>query len=93
MMIILDNKEIAYETVGKYVKEYWNEHGWDDAIVQMEISYDGIKWAQHRQIICPNGRNAEWLRDWWEGEKYIRILNIINIDELNIEREHYNATN
>lgn len=94
MMIVLNTNEIGYEAVNKYVEEYWNKHGLDDAIVQMETSYDGIKWAQHREVVAPTcNRSSRWLWNWWKGEKYIKILSIVNISELNIEREHYNAIN
>lgn len=94
MMIILDSKENGYEAVSKYVKKYWNKHGLDDAIVQMETSYNGIKWAQHREVVAPTGNgDGRWLWNWWKGEKYIKILSIVNISELNIEREYYNAIN
>lgn len=88
-MIKLNNKENGYKVVNKYIKEYWNKHGWDDAIVDLETSYDDIIWDTHREIISPI---YNWLNNWWKGEKYIRILNIINVNELNIvylkEREH-----
>ena len=95
MMIVLDNREIAYDAVNEYVKEYWNKHGWDDAIVQMETSYDGLIWDKHREVVTfiSDKSNARWLWNWWQGEKYIKILSIVNISELNIEREHYNAIN
>lgn len=86
MNIKLNDKEIGYEAVGKYVEEYLNEHCWDDSIVELEISYDGKDWDRIKEIVCPtnNCRELEWLNDWWEGQRYINIIGMANIDEIDV---------
>ncbi len=86
MNIKLKDKEIGYNAVGKYVEEYLNEHCWDDSIVELEISYDGKDWDSIKEIVCPtnNCRELEWLNDWWEGQRYINIIGMANIDEIDV---------
>ena len=86
MNIKLKYKEIGYDVVGKYVEEYLNEHCWDDSIVELETSYDGKDWDRIKEIVCPtnNCRELKWLNDWWEGQRYINIIGMANVDEIDV---------
>ena len=86
MNIKLKDEEIGYDAVGKYVEEYLNRNCWDDLIVELEISYDGKDWDRIKEIVCPtnNCRELKWLNDWWEGQRYINIIGMANIDEIDV---------
>lgn len=86
MFITLKDNETGYEAVEKYVTKYWNAHCWDDSVVTMRISYDGKNWDKISEIVCPanNCREIGWPNDWWEGQKYIEIIGIVNVDEIDM---------
>ena len=82
---MLLNGENAYEIVGEYVRRYWEYESCEDAVVSIEISDDGVKWAHIVEVIEPESYNTPlWLNDWWEGEKYIRLLGICGVNGLDI---------
>lgn len=85
--LILKNNENGYEKVGEYVKRYWDVHGDGDVIVALETSHSASRWDYHNEIASPLysfGDSIEWLNDWWEGEKYIHIKGIQNVDTFDI---------
>lgn len=86
--IILKDNEIGYGEVGKYVERYWDVHGSRDVIVGIETSYDGIEWRYNNEIATvyiPSVRGeVEWLNDWWEGERYIRLHGIQSVETINV---------
>lgn len=86
MNIELKDKETGYEAVAKYIEKYWDKHGWYDSIVELEISYDDKDWDRIKEIVYPtnNCREMEWFNDWWEGQKYIHIIGMATVDEIDV---------
>lgn len=85
--IILKDNETGYGEVGKYVERYWDVHGSRDVIVGIETSYDGVEWRYNNEIATvytPVRDEIEWLNDWWEGEKYIRLHGIQSVETINV---------
>ena len=84
--IKLKEKESGYEVIGEYVDRYWRHHGRHDAIVSLATSYNGRDYYALKEIFSPDayGCGAECLNDWYEGEKYIRLFGIKNVDEIDI---------
>lgn len=87
--IVLKDNENGYDKVGEYVKRYWDVHGDSDVIVALETSYDVEKfgWTYLNEIASSLSYiryDIEWLNDWWEGEKYIRIKGIQSVDTIDI---------
>lgn len=81
----LSDGENAYEAVGEYVRKYWEHETCEDTVVSMETSYDGIKWVHIVEIVEPEFFSEPiWLNDWWEGEKYIQLLGICGVSDLDI---------
>lgn len=81
--IILKTGQTGYDVVAEYVYEYWAQTYYGTAIVFLEISYDGKDYYKTNEIVeCNNGEIEAFLNDWWEGQEYIRINGIINIDEI-----------
>ena len=82
---MLLNGENAYEIVDEYVRRYWEHESCQDTVVSIETSYDGIKWVHIAEVVEPESCNTPlWLNDWWEGEKYIRVLGICGVNDLDI---------
>lgn len=75
--VVLDDKQTGYGVVSEYVKKYWEYHCTEDVIVSIEISSDGENYECLNEIASPyNMYDVEYLNDWWEGEKYIRVTGI-----------------
>ena len=83
--IELKNDQTGYDAIGKYVHRYWKHHIVDDVIVSLGTSYDGKVYKDRNEIASPLGFNdIEFLYDWWEGEKFIRLFGIISLDEISV---------
>lgn len=86
--LILKDNETGYEKVEEYVKRYWDSHVDGDVVVGIETSYDGVEWRYNNEIATvyiPSVRGGvEWLNDWWEGEKYIRLHGIQSVETINV---------
>lgn len=80
----LKDNENGYSKVEEYVKRYWDVTCDCDVIVAIETSYDGVSWNFNNEIASPYQSGVEWLNDWREGEKYIRIHGIQGVDTLDV---------
>ena len=80
----LKDNENGYSKVEEYVKRYWGHNGDQDVIVSVEASYDSVEWRCTNEIASPYQSGVEWLNDWWEGEKYIRLHGIQGVDTLDV---------
>lgn len=83
--IKLKDGQTGYDVIGGYIRSYW-EHNIEDAVVvSMGISYDGDSYDLHKEIAIPYIANdVEFLYDWWEGERFIKLFGIISVSELDI---------
>lgn len=85
--VVLDDKQTGYDVVSEYVKKYWEYHCTEDVIVSIEISSDGENYECLNEIASPyNMYDVEYLNDWWEGEKYIRVTGIQGISDIKIKK-------
>jgi hypothetical protein len=51
----------------------------------MGVSHDGKTYDIYKEIASPyNGDDVEFLYDWWEGEKFIKLFGIKAVDEIDI---------
>ena len=80
--IKLADNQSGYDVIGEYILRYWEHNIYDTVIVSMGLSYDGKNYRLIKEIACPD--KAEYLFDWWEGEKYIKLFGIKSVDELDI---------
>ena len=72
--VVLDDKQTGYDIVSEYIKKYWEHHCTEDVIVSIEISRDGKNYERLNEVASPYDMyDVEYLNDWWEGEKYIRV--------------------
>lgn len=83
--IELKNGQTGYDIVGEYVRRYWEHNIYATVIISMGISYDGKTYDICKEIASPyNGDDVEFLYDWWEGEKFIKLFGIKAVDEIDI---------
>ena len=87
--IKLKSNENGYDAVSKYIFKYWKHYNYSDSVlVSLETSFDGQKYDKRNEVASPyNFSEIEFDFDWWEGEKYINILGIKYLNEINIDGE------
>ncbi len=84
--IVLKDGRMGYDAVGEYIHRYWEHNIVDDVIVSIGTSYDGNTYDLLKEVASPVGYNdIEFLHDWWEGEKYIKLFGIKTVGELDID--------
>ena len=90
--IMLKDRQSGYDAVGEYIHRYWEHNIVDDIVVSIGTSYDGNTYDLLREVASPVGYNdIEFLHDWWEGEKYIKLFGIKTVGELDIYGGIYEA--
>lgn len=89
--IVLESGQSGYDVIGEYVRRYWEHNIWDDVIISIGTSYDGQTFDLRKEIAYPNGRDIEFLRDWWEGEKYIKLFGIKTVSEVDVSGGIYDS--
>lgn len=83
--IKLNDGQSGYDVIGEYIRRYWKHNIADTVIVSIGISYDGQDYILLKEVASPMGfDDIEYLYDWWEGEKYIKLFGIKSVDELDI---------
>lgn len=83
--IKLKDKQIGYDAVGEYIRRYWEHNIWEDVVVSLGVSYDGKTYDLYKEVASPYSLyDIEYLNDWWEGQKFIRIFGVKAISELDI---------
>lgn len=84
--IKLKEGQSGYDAIGEYIQRYWKRNGiTDTVIVSIGTSYDGNTFDLHKEIASPiNFDDIEFLYDWWEGEKFIRLFGIRAVGDLDI---------
>ena len=84
--IELKDGQTGYDAVEDYVYRYMERNGYMDVIVSIAISYNGRDYDLCNEIACPGDYCAtiEFLSDWWEGQKFIKLLGIQAVSELKI---------
>ena len=83
--IKLSDGQSGYDVIGEYIRRYWNHNITDTVICSIGVSYDGLTYDLMNEVACPEKYNSiEFLNDWWEGEKYIKLFGIKTINELDV---------
>lgn len=83
--IVLKDGQSGYDAVGEYIRRYWNHNITDTVIVSIGTSYDGNAYDLRKEVASPlNFDDIEFLYDWWEGEKFIKLFGIKAVDEFDI---------
>lgn len=92
--IKLKGKQDGYLFIEEYIKRYWaQESSMTPVIVSMAISYDGKDYLNLKELAYPlswHTDDIEFLNDWWEGERFIRLLGIKSIDDVDVVGGIYN---
>lgn len=83
--IELKNGQTGYDVVEEYVRRYWkHKEMTDTVVVSIGISRTGEVYEHINEVVSPCDCDVEFLYDWWEGEKFIRIFGIKSLDGFNI---------
>lgn len=83
-IFVTDGKS-GYDVIADYVRRYWEYNTYTNIIVSMATSYDNKKYYYHNEVVSPyNYDGIEWLNDWWEGEIYIKLYGIADINDFEI---------
>lgn len=83
----LQDGQSGYDVVEEYIKRYWSKtDNVDTVIVSMETSYDGRNYYPYKDVACVDDllEGVEFTTDWWEGEKYIRLLGIRAVGTIDV---------
>ena len=88
--IVLKERQSGYDAIAEYIDRYWDHNITDTVIVSLGTSYDGETYDLRKEVASPMGfGDIEFLSDWWEGEKYIKLFGIKTVSELDIAGELY----
>ena len=76
-------------SIDAYIRLFWNKHKLCQAIVMLETSYDGELWSNFNAIAFPlieadGDVRVVWLNDILDGEDYVRILGIQDIQSIDV---------
>ena len=83
--IKLNDRQSGYDVIGEYIRRYWEHNTYTTVIVSIGTSYDGQDYILLKEVASPiDFDDIEFLYDWWEGEKYIRLFGIKAIDAFNV---------
>ena len=83
--IKLNNGQSGYDVIGDYIRRYWRNNIYTTVVVSIGTSYNGQDYSLLKEVASPmDFDDIEYLYDWWEGEKYIKLFGIKSIDELDI---------
>lgn len=83
--IQLRKGQTGYDAVEEYIQRYWEHHPIDTVVVSLAVSYDGKDYSFRPDVATPDCCNIiEFLNDWWEGEKFIRLYGIKAVSEMEI---------
>ena len=82
--IKLKDGQSGYDAVAEYIHRYWDHNCIETVIISMATSYNGEIYDMINEIACPCDGDIEFLYDWWEGEKFIKLFGIKSVDEIDI---------
>ena len=84
--IELKDGQTGYDVVGEYVRRYWKHNWYADVVVSIAVSYDGRAYDMYNVFATSSDdfEDVEFLHDWWEGEKFIKLYAIEAISELKL---------
>lgn len=88
--ITLKKGQSGYDAVGDYIRRYWEHNIYGDVVVSLGTSYDGNTYDLRNEVASPMGfADIEFLYDWWEGEKFIKLFGIKAVSEFDISEGIY----
>lgn len=85
--IILNDNENGYTIIADFIHRYWSIVNTDSpVIISLELSCNGIEYKTYKGIafLINAYGGIEFCPNWWEGQKYIKLLGIKSIDDVEI---------
>lgn len=90
--IKLKDGQNAYDIVGEYIMRYWEYNIYTTVIVSVGLSYDGVNYSLYKEVAYPDeAGDIEYLNDWHEGERFIKLFGIEAVDKLDVYGGIYEA--
>lgn len=81
----LTDGQTGYDAVDGFIKRFWEHNIYETVIVSIDVSYDGLYFEHLNEVAFPYMMDSvEYQFDWWEGQKYIKILGIVSISEIEV---------
>lgn len=74
----------GYGIVEHLIWNYFDHNFMDDLVVRLSLSYDGDNYDVRNEITFFDDGRIEFLNDWWEGQKFIRIYGIQSVPDLDV---------
>ena len=87
---ILSDQDTGYSVIENRINRYYKTHIQDTVVVSLGISYDGENWEYMNEVAYPLdylNSAIEFLNDWWEGQRYIKLFGIESVSNLKIDGE------
>lgn len=87
---ILSDQDTGYDVIEDRINRYYKTHTQDTVVVSLGISYDGENWEYMNEVAYPLdylNSAIEFLNDWWEGQRYIKLYGIKSVSNLKIDGE------
>ena len=85
--ITLKDGQNGYDEVGRYIERFWDHNKMVDAVIcRLATSFDGSSYETRNEVATPSfpGSDIEFLYDWWEGERFIKLLGIMSLSEVDV---------
>lgn len=90
--IELKDGQSGYDAVGEYIRRYWNHNAVDTVLVFLGTSYDDKVYNTRKEIATPiDLDDIEFAYDWWEGEKFIWLIGIKSVSQIDISDGIYTS--
>ena len=88
--IVLKERQSGYDAIAEYIYRYWEHNITDTVIVSLGTSYDGETYDLRNEVASPMSfGDIEFLYDWWEGEKFIKLFGIKAVGEFDVSEGIY----
>ncbi len=78
----------AFDKLGSFLYKLILDHGqefyFDTYAVGLSYSHDGKDWRRSLEVFEVDIADGTvcWFNDWWEGQPYIRLIGLMDIDIL-----------
>lgn len=76
---IKDSDQSGYDAVGALIWNYYGYNPMDDLVIRIGISYNGKDYDIQNELVLTENGSFEFLNDWWEGQKFIRVYGIQSV--------------
>lgn len=85
-IIELADGQTGYDAVGDYIQRYWQHDVIQSVVCSISMSRDGRTWETGNEFaMAEDFGSIAWEHDWWEGERFLKVLGISSVEKLTIK--------